>query len=84
MIEVKDERLQVRVERKTKRVLEEAANAVHLSVSAFVLQAAAVRAEEILAERQLINLSPEAAEAFSGALARPATVNERLDQTLRR
>jgi uncharacterized protein (DUF1778 family) len=84
MIEGKDERLQVRVEPKTKRLLEEAASAVHLSVSAFVLQAAAVRAEEILAERQLIELAPDAAEAFSNALARPGTVNDRLAQTLRR
>ena len=83
MIDVKDERLQVRVEPRTKRLLEQAASAMHLSVSAFVLQAAAARAEEILAERHLIELGPEAAEAFTTALARPATVNGRLAQTLR-
>jgi uncharacterized protein (DUF1778 family) len=47
-------------------------------MSAFVLQAAEARAEELLIERQLIELSPGAAEAFSEALERPGEVNERL------
>ncbi|MFI5266460.1 MAG: DUF1778 domain-containing protein [Chloroflexota bacterium] len=84
MIAVKDERLQVRVEPKAKRRLEEAATAMHLSVSAFVLQAAELRAEEVLIERQVIHLSPEAAQAFSEALARPGEVNARLAQALQR
>lgn len=84
MIEARDERLQVRVQPKMKRVLEEAADALHLSVSAFVLQSAALRAEEVLLDRQLIALSTEAAQAFSEALSQPAKVNERLAQALKR
>jgi uncharacterized protein (DUF1778 family) len=84
MSEVKDERLQIRVEPTEKRLLERAAEAAHISVSAFVVQSAAMRAEEVLAERQTIRLSESAAAAFSHALERPATVNERLADALRR
>lgn len=41
-----DDRLQIRVDPRTKRVLEEAAAAEHLTVSAFVLQASLRQAEE--------------------------------------
>ena len=63
---------------------EGAAAASHLNVSAFVIQAAAAKAEEILAERSSIRLSSEAAAAFSGALERPAEVNDRPARALRR
>jgi uncharacterized protein (DUF1778 family) len=84
MSTLKDDRLQIRVDPADKALLERAAAATHLNVSAFVVQAAASRAEEILAERSSIRLSPQAAAAFSEALQRPAQVNERLAQALRR
>ncbi len=84
MTTVKGQRLQIRVEPAEKAVLERAAAASHLNVSAFVLQAAAFRAEEILAERQSIRLTPQAAEAFNEALDAPASVNERLAEALER
>jgi uncharacterized protein (DUF1778 family) len=84
MSDVKDARLQIRIKPEEKRLLEQAASASHLSVSAFVVAAAADRAESVLAERRMVVLSPEAAEAFSAALSRPAEVNERLAQALPR
>jgi uncharacterized protein (DUF1778 family) len=84
MATVKGQRLQIRVEPAEKAVLERAAAASHLNVSAFVLQAAAFRAEEILAERQSIRLTPQAAEAFNEALNAPARVNKRLAKALER
>ncbi|HVA61468.1 MAG TPA: DUF1778 domain-containing protein [Mycobacteriales bacterium] len=81
---MKDERLQVRVDPASKRALEQAAAAAHLNLSAFVLQAAQIRAEEILAERTMIALQPAAAAAFARALAEPATVNARLASALSR
>jgi len=81
---VKDERLQVRVDPVSKHVLEQAAAATHLNLSAFVLQAAQARAEEVLAERSVIGLRPAAAAAFARALAEPATVNTRLAAALSR
>lgn len=84
MPNLKEERLQIRVNPAEKRLLEQAAQSAHLSVSAFVLQAASQQAEEILAERQAITLTPEAATAFAKALSEPAAVNERLRAALRR
>jgi uncharacterized protein (DUF1778 family) len=84
MASTKEERLQIRVGPADKALLERAAAASHLNVSAFVLQAAASRAEEILAERSSIRLSREAAAAFTEALERPAEVNDRLASTMRR
>ncbi len=84
MARLKEGRLQIRVDPADKALLERAAAAAHLSVSAFVVQASASRAEEVLAERSSIRLSPEAAAAFSPALERPAEVNERLARALRR
>jgi uncharacterized protein (DUF1778 family) len=81
---IKDERLQIRVDPQRKHLLERAADATHQNVSAFVLQAAAQHAEEVLAERNLITLPPQAAQAFSDALAQPATVNDRLAAALDR
>ncbi|MFZ2050953.1 MAG: DUF1778 domain-containing protein [Solirubrobacteraceae bacterium] len=84
MAMLKEGRLQIRVDPADKVLLERAAAAAHLNVSAFVVQAAASRAEEVLAERSGIRLSPQAAAAFSRALKQPAEVNDRLAQALRR
>lgn len=78
------ERLQIRVQPEEKRRLEAAAAAAHLSVSAFVLAAAESRAEELIAERQVISLTPEGSRALTEALERPAQVNERLALALDR
>ncbi len=75
---VKEDRLQVRVDPASKRALEQAAAATHLTLSAFVLQAAQLRAEDILSARATISLPPAAAAAFVRALAEPGTVNARL------
>ena len=84
MTSMKGDRLQLRVDATSKRRLEEAAAEAHLSVSAFVLQAASQAANNVLAERQAIHLSPGAAAVFTEALNHPARVNERLAATLKR
>lgn len=53
-------------------------------MSAFVLQAANRAADDVLAERQIVHLSPNAAAAFTEALSRPERVNERLASALER
>lgn len=83
MTSLKDDRLQLRVDAAVKRRLEDAASEAHLSVTAFVLQAANRAADEVLADREIIRLSPDAASAFTEALQRPARVNERLAEALR-
>lgn len=84
MSTVKEDRLQIRVNPADKALLERAAAASHLNVSSFVVQAAALKAEEVLAERSSIRLSAEAATAFSEALEKPSEVNDRLAAALRR
>jgi uncharacterized protein (DUF1778 family) len=84
MATVKAGRLQIRVEPQDKQLLERAARATRQNLSAFVMRAAALHAEEVLAERSSIRLSRDAAQAFSEALAGPATVNERLAAALDR
>jgi uncharacterized protein (DUF1778 family) len=84
MSTTKEERLQIRVGPADKVVLERAAAASHLNVSAFVIQAAASKAQEVLAERWSIRLSAQASAAFTEALERPAEVNDRLAKALRR
>lgn len=84
MSTAKEERLQIRVGPADKALLERAAAAAHLNVSAFVVQAAASKAEEILAERSSIRLTREAALAFTEALERPGEVNDRLATAMRR
>ena len=71
----KDDRLQIRVAPERERVLEEAAETSHLSVSAFVLQAAEMHADKILFEHQMVRLAPDAGRAF--ATARRASVGQR-------
>lgn len=80
----KDERLQIRVDAEEKHLIERAAAASRLSVSAFVVQSAAIQAASVFADRQLIELDPAAAQAFTKALQEPATVNERLADALDR
>ncbi|WP_246133502.1 DUF1778 domain-containing protein [Mycobacterium helveticum] len=84
MTAMKDDRLQLRVDAAAKRRLEEAASEAHLSITAFVLQAANRAADDILAERRTVHLSPDAAAAFTDALNRPAQVSERLAKALQR
>jgi uncharacterized protein (DUF1778 family) len=84
MTALRDERLQLRVNAAAKRRIEDAAEQMHVSLSAFVLQAAQQQADMVLAERETIRLSPEAATAFEEALTRPARVNRRLAEALQR
>jgi len=84
MSEAKAERLQLRIDEASKRHLEEAADAAHLSVSAFVLQAAQQRADDVLAERALIRLSSDSAVDFAAALDSMPEVNPHLLEALQR
>lgn len=84
MTSIKGDRLQLRVDAAAKRRLEEAASEAHLSVTAFVLQAANSAADDVLAERHTIRLPPDAASAFTEAFDHPARVNERLATALQR
>jgi len=64
MAPIKEQWLQIRVDPQRKQMLERAADATRQSLSAFVLQAASQHAEEVLAERRVIDFPPQAARGI--------------------
>jgi uncharacterized protein (DUF1778 family) len=69
---IKDQRLNIRASAEVKQLIEEAARAVHMTASAFVLQAALRSAQDILADQTRLVLPPKQWAAFTALLDRPA------------
>jgi uncharacterized protein (DUF1778 family) len=70
----KNQRLNIRTSEAEKTVLEQAANATHMSVSQFTLQAALRSAEEVLADQTRFVLPADKWAEFTALLDRPARV----------
>lgn len=68
----KAHRLELRIDAADRRLLDEAAAAVSMSVSAFVLTHAAQAAREVLADRTAFVLPEDRWDAFVEMLDRPA------------
>ncbi|MBG0827219.1 DUF1778 domain-containing protein [Planomonospora sp. ID67723] len=68
----KDERISLRVDAKTKRLLEAASEEVGMSASAFILNAATLAAHHTLADRTVFRLNAEQWAAFDAMLNEPA------------
>ena len=79
---LRTEKLDLRVSRSTKRALEAAASASHRSVSAFVLESALARADEMLADRRTFNLSKVKWTEFLTALDAPTRPLPRMQRLL--
>lgn len=71
--ELKDYRLSMRISRRQREVIAQAAEASETDVSAFVLDAALVSAQRVLADRRFFSLSDEAWDRFVEILDRPVT-----------
>lgn len=69
--EPRDQRWNFRVNRRTDELITEAAALSGISKTAFVEESAVRRAEEMIAERRAIRLSPEAFDAFVASLESP-------------
>ena len=80
----RSEKLDLRLTRSAKRVLQSAATAAQRSVSEFVLESALARAEETLPDRQRFGLDAERWAAFQVALDAPARPNPRLQRLLQK
>lgn len=78
----KEDRLELRLERDRRELLDRAAQAVGLSTSAFVLERATVAAQETLADQTVFVLSEERWDAFQKFLDRPAQPVEGLARFL--
>jgi uncharacterized protein (DUF1778 family) len=79
----RSEKLDLRLTRNAKRMLQAAAAASHRSVSEFVLESALSRAEEALADRRNFGLSATQWKAFMAALDAPARPLPRLERLLK-
>jgi uncharacterized protein (DUF1778 family) len=68
----KEDRLYIRVSPAEKATLTQAAQRRHLNASQFVLQASLDAAHAVLAENNIVRLSPDAYDAFVRRLDEPA------------
>ena len=80
----KDARLNIRVDRNARKLLDRAAGYARLSVSEFVLSRAVASAREVVQAQESIMLSPAQFEAFLAVLDRPAKPNAALKRAFRR
>ena len=71
--EFKDQRLSMRISRRQREVIAQAAEAAETDVSAFVLDAALVSAQRVLADQRFFSVSGEAWDRFVEILDRPVT-----------
>lgn len=79
----KSERIDVRASLPVKQLLQEAARVAHMNVSEFMLDAAVVAANQMLADRLRFELPPEQWEAFVAALDQPVSARPKLQKLLR-
>lgn len=82
--EVKRDRMHLRLDSKTKHMLERAAAYEETSVTDFVLTTAVAAAERVLASHEKITLSAGDWEVFYDALINPPEPNEKLKEAVRR
>jgi uncharacterized protein (DUF1778 family) len=67
----KTERLNLRVNSKSKALLQDAARVMGVSLSDFILQTVTERAQELVQNQQVISLSQQATRRFLEALDQP-------------
>ena len=78
----KSERIDVRASVPVKQLLQEAARAAHKNVSEFMLDAAIVAANQMLADRLRFELPPTQWKAFHAALDQPVRAKPKLQKLL--
>jgi uncharacterized protein (DUF1778 family) len=81
--QTKDERINLRLKRNTKQMLERAASFEGQTISKFVLSSALARAEKTIQEHEVMILNTRDSEAFFYALAAPVQFNEKLAAALK-
>ncbi len=82
--EIKNDRLQVRLDAEAKRVLQRAAGYRRISVSQFVLAAALDEAEKMIRDNQAVTVSGADWKAFYDALTNPPAPNTTLRKAFAR
>ncbi len=69
----RNQRLNLRIDAKSKSLLQNAAQASGVSLSDFVLQTATERAQQVIQAHQIVELSQQATQRFIAALEQPAS-----------
>lgn len=82
--EIKDDRLQVRLDADAKRMLQRAASYRRKTVSQFVLATALDEAEKVIRENEAVTLSGADWKAFYDALTNPPAPNAALRKAFAR
>ncbi len=80
---IKESRLNIRCDSRTRQLLDKAASYVHVSISEFVLSNALASAERVVQEHESITLKPKDFEAFLAALDAPAKPNAALKRAFK-
>lgn len=81
--DTKQERINLRLQRNAKRVIERAASLEGKTVSSFILSSALARAEKTIHEHEVLVLNARDSEAFFNALAEPIKFNDALNNALK-
>ncbi|MBX9843933.1 MAG: DUF1778 domain-containing protein [Xanthobacteraceae bacterium] len=76
--DIKDDRLQVRLDARSKNVLQRAASYRHKTVSQFVLATALAEAEKVIRENEIVTLRGPDWKIFYDALTTPPPPNAAL------
>ncbi len=81
---IKESRLNIRCDSRTRRLLDKAASYAHVSVSEFVLSHALASAERTVQAHESITLKSKDFQAFLAALDAPAKPNAALKRAFKR
>ena len=81
---LKEGRLNIRCDHRSRELLDRAATYAHVSVSEFVLKHALASAEEVVQAHESITLKAEDFQAFLAALDAPVPPNEALERAFGR
>jgi uncharacterized protein (DUF1778 family) len=73
-----DDRINLRLKRNAKMMLERAASFEGKTVSKFILSSALEQAEKTIQQRELMSLNASDSEAFFNALSKPVEFNSEL------
>ncbi|MDB5526687.1 MAG: hypothetical protein JWM58_4450 [Rhizobium sp.] len=79
----RSDKLDIRISPAAKRILQEAAQERHTTISQFVIDSALSTAQEVLSERTRIGLDSEHWSAFQAALDAPAERHPRMERLLK-
>lgn len=81
---LKESRLNIRCDSRTRQLLDKAASYAHVSISEFVLSHALASAERVVQEHESITLKPKDFDAFLAALDTPTKPNSALKRAFKR